>query len=637
VILQNIKALKMFNFGKRKFFNFFSLGFWDLLFPPNQAECKQWHDGETRVNSNDVYELIDNKQSSKGSSDRLPENGHSYLGDGTAHILITGLLTSDVITVPAYSDLPTCTVNGRLDIANLDKVADVTIKRSSVAIGVYFCDEDSKTTGNISYNSIPDVANALPNGIITSHVVADFFIDNIDVTISKQNDFGYATKTGVDGKIPLDPLGVPVADYDVLYTGDVRNNSKLVNAGHGVFTGSEYLTCTLVGTETVVSSWGTSTASITANKIDFTSGTMGLLLLSNGDLYKFSDGYGLLIQECVNDNHATLVGATLADFWKNDATGTLRNSNLYDGFSGGIWFDMSTSLLTTATRPASSNIELHTKFQLGSSQHLRFISKADGNYLAYWSRSVNTLYLKNDTGTLVVITGLPTVTDTEWINIDFTLSGGNYSLTVKDFTDTGSLAGTMTITNIYVGTGQEIRMPQTIKSYSISIDGTLYDYDFSNIGATLTSPNGFDATLVNSEIISIPSKNDNSGLDIAGDTLTNPQASTKENYYYHNGAEAEILNYKVPALYLADALLTTPILYNHTAEEPISILYSEKEYDYGNEHILFSNTEDKAWRDQILYSAVQSGQNLDDILDFISDHITNYVPSTAYAPTTTYS
>lgn len=60
----------------------------------------------------------------------------SLIGNGTAYIAITGLLTTDTITCDS-ADKATCTVNGRLDIANGKIVYGITVTRSGLTWAYY--------------------------------------------------------------------------------------------------------------------------------------------------------------------------------------------------------------------------------------------------------------------------------------------------------------------------------------------------------------------------------------------------------------------------------------------------------------------------------------------------------------------
>ncbi len=134
------------------------------------------------------------------------------------------------------------------------------------------------------------------------------------------------------GKIPADPNnpGYDVAGELLTNTGTPRRD-KVVYGYWGDFDGTAYLAITgLVGTETVTYSSGTSTPTVSAGKIDFTSGTCGRITLS--------DGTDIIIQSSLtseqaicydisgNDNHATLTSATLPFF-----TESVEGSLLVDG------------------------------------------------------------------------------------------------------------------------------------------------------------------------------------------------------------------------------------------------------------------------------------------------------------------
>jgi hypothetical protein len=75
------------------------------------------------------------------------------------------------------------------------------------------------------------------------------------------------------------------------------------------FDGTDYVSAGhLTGSETVESSGGTSTPSISAGRIDFTAGTCWDLILSDGTRYKFSRNYGLTVPDASgNGNDGTLV------------------------------------------------------------------------------------------------------------------------------------------------------------------------------------------------------------------------------------------------------------------------------------------------------------------------------------------
>jgi len=90
--------------------------------------------------------------------------------------------------------------------------------------------------------------------------------------------------------------------------GECKRNFQLLDGPCFSFGGTEYATNgNLVGTETVVSSEGTSTPTISAGRIDFTAGTCWNLLLSNGSHYAGSEEAGIIWHDDVNDEHLTFV------------------------------------------------------------------------------------------------------------------------------------------------------------------------------------------------------------------------------------------------------------------------------------------------------------------------------------------
>lgn len=86
----------------------------------------------------------------------------SFTGDGSAYFTITGLLTTDVITALS-TDVPTCTINGRLDIAGGDVVWGVTVTRGSTWAYYPICEGQGGSiydvTGNGRHGVGTNVAN----------------------------------------------------------------------------------------------------------------------------------------------------------------------------------------------------------------------------------------------------------------------------------------------------------------------------------------------------------------------------------------------------------------------------------------------------------------------------------------------
>ena len=95
----------------------------------------------------------------------------------------------------------------------------------------------------------------------------------------------------------------------------------------------------LTGSETVVSSSGTSTPSIAAGRINFTAGTVWDITLSNGSRYLCNEESGSTAYD-IGDNaaHGTITNATLASFHSTSASVlTNRNNDVGYRLSGAVY------------------------------------------------------------------------------------------------------------------------------------------------------------------------------------------------------------------------------------------------------------------------------------------------------------
>ena len=114
-----------------------------------------------------------------------------------------------------------------------------------------------------------------------------------------------------------------------------------VDSNCATFDGTAYLAVSeLVGTETVTSSGGTSTPSISAGRIDFTAGTCWNLVLSNGSVYPMGEGSGGTCYDVENEYHGTLTSYTDALVWADVQSS--YHHNTFNGHSKTI--DLATSL-----------------------------------------------------------------------------------------------------------------------------------------------------------------------------------------------------------------------------------------------------------------------------------------------------
>ena len=134
---------------------------------------------------------------------------------------------------------------------------------------------------------------------------------------SFSNDEGFSDNSGAS--VPIDDAN---PTNDVLgntpdFIGSAPRHGRLLSPC-GTFDGvDDYLSIAgLTGSETVTSSGGTSTPTISAGRVDFTAGTCWDLQLSNGDRYVFTEDGGTTIHNVTaNARHATLMNASLPAFW----------------------------------------------------------------------------------------------------------------------------------------------------------------------------------------------------------------------------------------------------------------------------------------------------------------------------------
>jgi len=123
----------------------------------------------------------------------------------------------------------------------------------------------------------------------------------------------------VNFKIPQDPnnLGFDINGTALTNPGTPQRNAK-VYGWTGAWDGTAYLAiASIVGTETVTSSTGTSNLTVSAGRIDFTAGWCSTFTLSNGYTYILESSLTSL-QELVYSNNGgpvgTITSATLPFF-----------------------------------------------------------------------------------------------------------------------------------------------------------------------------------------------------------------------------------------------------------------------------------------------------------------------------------
>lgn len=194
------------------------------------------------------------------------------------------------------------------------------------------------------------------NFTVTGWTTNGLWVSNFSSSSNSNNMTGDVRNLTLDGVV-YDSQIIPRDESDP--TNDVLGNS-LQYSGRAKIPGQaieancftadgvdDYIAAAhLVGTETVVSSGGTSTPTISAGRIDFTAGTCWNLLLSDGTSYPLAEGGGATVYD-VSDggNNGTITNATTtpgAGCWANTQDSYHRNlSNgfeLYDDDATGLLF-----------------------------------------------------------------------------------------------------------------------------------------------------------------------------------------------------------------------------------------------------------------------------------------------------------
>lgn len=181
----------------------------------------------------------------------ISRNTGSFVGNGTAYFAVTGLLTTDIITALS-TDVPTCTINGRLDIANGDIIYGVTITRSGVLWAYYpVCEKMGACLHDVSGNG--------RHGTMTTGSDANWQVVDLP-TMDYLRDNGGSRVPYIDNSIVLSMT--PLVSALVTDSWEIEFNYKYNNlAGTYLIGGDSYIN--RVGATTL-------RLRISATSIDFT-------------------------------------------------------------------------------------------------------------------------------------------------------------------------------------------------------------------------------------------------------------------------------------------------------------------------------------------------------------------------------
>jgi len=408
---------------------------------------------------------------------------------------------------------------------------------------------------------------------------AAFVVDNtLPPEADRLNLDGYTDDSGV--LIPRDESD-PTNDIDgnpLQYSGSVYpRRPEYRNSYAASFDGvDDYISAThLTGSETVASSVGTSTPSISAGRVDFTAGTCGNLILSDGTHYPLTEGAGDTAYDISgNGNHGTINNASTgtegAGFWAGRIDGeanALNNKNgfsrrmLFDGVNDAVLFD-GTAYATKTKGKISGSFMINGASALNTivaftdetdtNSDFRITIQASGVIeIVIRQAGVSSLFLATtgvfDDGLIhsysftVTDSGNELLVDGVAVSVIFAVGSASTKKWVSDVSDVDIFS---------VGVRQESAPDNFFNG--VVYDVTLYDEDgttaigqwngYGNTDADWTDQIGSnDGTVGGSPaLLRIPADTSDPTKDALGDTLTNPAITDG-----YNGAETELDAYNI--------------------------------------------------------------------------------------------
>ena len=387
---------------------------------------------------------------------------------------------------------------------------------------------------------------------------AAFVVDNtLPPEADKLNLEGYTDDSGV--LKPRDESD-PANDIDgnpLQYSGSVYpRRPEYRNSYAASFDGvDDYISAAhLTGSETVTSSVGASTPSISAGRIDFTAGTCSNLILSDGTQYPLTEGAGDTAHDISgNGNHGTINNASTATegagFWAGRIDGEANALNNNNGFSKRMLFDGVddyVNLGNSADFDFTNNIDitLHALIDDNTNSH-EFVGKGTGT-TTNWNIDYNSgiRFFGYESTVLKGITAsAPTLTNNTKAKIRCTFNGTTWKIYVDDV-EVRSVTDACTLTtnsnNVLVGERGSVSLSGTM--YDISINGVATYTGNGNTDADWTDQIGSNDGTVNGSpaLLRIPADTSDPTKDVYGDTLTNPAITDG-----YNGAETELDAYNI--------------------------------------------------------------------------------------------
>jgi len=538
-----------------------------------KADLLQWTLSQLPVKNaiSGIWESVDRM----GNETRPIQEGRCYLGEPLAHIVITGLLTTDTIEVPAYSDTPTCTVNDYLVIANTEKVGAVTIKRAGEIIGFFKCDEQD---GTVCYNSNKSHASALPDGTITGATLLNWHAKD-NSFYSYQNNFGYALKTGVDGLIPLDSnYQSVVSDPDTLYQGRVKYNAQILNSSVANFDGVD----DSVVASSVNAFSGNNNLTVFAKfktKSSFHSGFTGII----GDWNTSSKRSFLLAKNATDAKIKFYVSSNGIETPSITSDSVMLTDSIYHvvgRVTNGLMEMFINGVKQIGTETVASIYNFANLFQICS-----FDDSYNNNIFMYESG---------------------VYTDSKSDEEIATLTNKGFVIANLDNLDRGYNFSECSGAIVYDKSGNDNH--GTITNATLS---TFWSNDATGKVKPSNLSDGFDLWTLDSDptkILRVPFDVNGDSIKTRGDTITGYTWQSRNIAgNYHNNSENTIKEYVAPALISSD--VTRGYLYS--SEVPQEIAYSDLKGDVDSEHKIFCNiATDNERKDFLVYSSAQTGAQL---------------------------
>jgi len=325
----------------------------------------------------------------------------------------------------------------------------------------------------------------------------------------------------------------------------------------------------LSGSETVISSVGTSTPSISAGRVDFTAGTCSALVLSDGTIYNFSEGVGAAAHDSSGANNTGTItnastGTEGAGFWVGRIDGETNAHDINNGFSRRMLLDGAGTYVVLDSDPFLNLSDFHVEADFVSRETLvgtsvSIIGSWRGNsnmsVLVFTSSAGKVIGRVRTTAGLAtdVLSSTVLQKDTSY-KIGVSYDGATIKVLIDDVVEnTGSHTGDIVAssgtaspeigrynvqnTTIPIGVLSNVKLYNGAKTTLINqwdgngnLDANWEDQVGSNDGTVTGSP----------QLIRIPADSSAPTLDVHGETLTNPAVTNG-----YNDAETTLDLYKI--------------------------------------------------------------------------------------------